>query len=845
MAKFEEENLFTGATQSQGFAPLQAPDLSPFLRENMGQLDRNFANLKSQQQAKNEADLKKQISNLETLGQFAPKFMEMAKNLGEAYITNQMVEGNAKTRSLGLAGVDPAKQANFDAGINILKQESAQATDVALDMHRNGAPPEALEYIKSLPSYQRVAGMRNYIANRKKSYQSYLTEFLTSKTINLPAPGGGTFTPDQIDDDQVLTGIALDAAARMYDLETGVDQFSKEALKDYNEGILAVNTAFAAKVQQRGLVRKSDQRVNTAVESFKNDFDINALVSEIAGTLGEKGVRSYGDALDMVYQDILPALRRSGEMTTQQFRSAIEQAAANDPKGSSHSKFYRNRIFGKNGTWEKVNDVDSAEYKEKENARKRAIAADKEDFFRQVAELEEQGITLSQDDLDARRKRVMQATGIYDPSAFSFYDDYQTSEEVAEEDAKDKLDYLRSVNGRGYLVAEDLEGMPQSVVTTYSPMVREDAEYAKFASNYDVRAKARVTALTNQFYNDQTGRDDKTVDWNKRYDRAYADYLVERQKQLRMLGVENHADANEAALLKVESNYQKGFYKELPKATDHSERVQQIVNYRTKLSKGEKIFQQPDLWSDSIKKNLDDFNNGKAQSYDPIFDTLALNIPGKTGWDLANELHNTLYGGSLKKTVKQEAIEANGPAVQRFIRGHGATPNRIARGQTIDNPDGSFNPRPAKQLSEYAPQVLSVQMESASGQPGMDVYFEDKQFPAVLGGVVKDIDYQVNRDGSGYGHYVVIESRDPQTGETVDVLYSHFDERVKFKVGQRVAAGQVIGKQGGSGSVRSVDGTIASIDFLAPAPRGSKSMTPYRGFKNLRTYIQSQLLGGN
>ena len=844
MAEFQEEMLFTGAAQSQGFAPLQAPDLSPLLRENMAQFDRNFAGLQSQQQAQNEAKLKKTLQTYETLGQFAPKFMELAKNLGEAHITNQMVEGNAKTRSLGLAGVDPAKQANFDAGINVLKQESAEATNVALDMHKNGAPPEALEYIKSLPSYQRVAGMRNYIANRKKSYQSYLTEFLTSKTIQLPRPGGGSFTPDEIDDDPVLTGIALDAAARMYDLETGVDQFSKEALTDYNNGITDVNTAFSAKVQQRGLVRKSDQRVNTAVETFKNDLDINALVSEIAGTLGPQGIRSYGDALDMVYQEILPSLRKSKEITSQQFRSAIKQPAANDPKGSPHSKFYRNRIFGAKGTWDKINNIDEAEYTAKQTERNRIIAAEKEDFWNQVAELEAQGIVLTQDQLNARRKNVMQATGINDPSAFAFYDDYTTREELDVEQAKAKLDYLRSVNGRGYLVAEDLEGLPQSVVTAYGQAVRDDAEYAKFAGDYAVRGKARVQSLTNDFFNNQSGRDDKTTEWNKRYDRAYADYLVERQRLLRSLGVENHADAHEGALAKVEKNYKNGLYKTLPAAPDHSARVELTNGYINRLKKGEKIFQQPDLWSDAIKKNLEDFNAGRAQSYDPIFDTLALSTTNKTGWDFANELHRSIYGTDLKKTVKQEAIEAQGPAVQRFIRGTGATPNRIRRGQIMDDPQGSFNPRPAKPIAEYAPQVSSIVMESASGQPGMDVYFEDKQFPAVLGGVVKDVRYQVNPDGSGYGHFVVVESKDPQTGETVDVLYAHFDTKPNFKVGQRVAAGQVLGRQGGSGSVRSVDGTIASIDFLAPAPRGSSSMTPYRGFKNLRMYIKNQLKGG-
>jgi len=843
MAQFQEENLFTGAAQAQGFSPLQAPDISPLLRENMEQVSRNFASLKSQQQAQNEADLKKKLQIYEGFSAFAPKFMEAAQKLGEAYIANQMVEGNAKTRSLGLAGVDPEKQATFDASIDILKQESAKASEVALDMYKNGAPPEALEYIKSLPQYQQIAGKRNYLANRKKGYSTFVGQFLTSKNILLNGPNG-KFTPDQIDGDPVLLGIALDAAARMYDVETGVDQFSPAALREYNDTISSVNSTYVAKVRQDHLVQQSDQRVGTAIESFKNDFDINALVSEIAGTLGPKGVRSFADALDMVYDEILPTLRNAGEMTTQQFRSAIAQPAANDPKGSPHSKFYRKRIFSKNGAWDKINNIDSAEYTEKQNERKRIIEDDRNDLFKQVKQLAEQGIVISDDVLDQRLKTLMESTGIYDPSAFLYYQDVKTREKLDVEQAKEKLDYLRSVNGRGYLVAEDLEGLPQSVVTAYSSVVREDAEYAKFAGDYAVRGKARVQSLTNDFFNNQSGRDDKTTEWNKRYDRAYADYLVERQRLLRTLGVENHADAHEGALAKVEKNYKDGVYATLPAATDHSARVEQITNYRRKLKEGVKIFQQPDLWSDSIKKNLDDFNNGKAQGYDPIFDTLALGIPNKTGWDLANELHRTINGTDLKKTVKQEAIEAQGPAVQRFIRGTGATPNRMRRGQIMDDPQGSFNPRPAKPLAEYAPQVSSIVMESAGGQPGMDVYFEDKQFPAVLNGVVKEVRYQVNPDGSGYGHLVVVESKDPQTGETVDVLYAHFESKPNLKAGQRIAAGQVLGKQGGSGSVRSVDGTIASIDFLAPAPRGSNSMTPYRGFKNLRMYIQNQLKGG-
>ena len=125
-------------------------------------------------------------------------------------------------------------------------------------------------------------------------------------------------------------------------------------------------------------------------------------------------------------------------------------------------------------------------------------------------------------------------------------------------------------------------------------------------------------------------------------------------------------------------------------------------------------------------------------------------------------------------------------------------------------------------------------------QPGVYFWFPSKRFPAVLGGVVKD----VSREG-GYGNYVVIESTDPLTGRKVDVLYAHLaDNSVRLRPGQRVAAGTIIGKQGGTGNVRSADGTIASVDFLAPAPRGSKSMAPYAGFDRLRRHVAKQLQSG-
>jgi hypothetical protein len=156
--------------------------------------------------------------------------------------------------------------------------------------------------------------------------------------------------------------------------------------------------------------------------------------------------------------------------------------------------------------------------------------------------------------------------------------------------------------------------------------------------------------------------------------------------------------------------------------------------------------------------------------------------------------------------------------------------NRIRNSQTLP-------PEPIRELTSFKRQVSSVNYENyvpgrKGAQPGLDIFFEDKKFPVVLDGVVKDKGYE-----AGYGNYVVIESIDPETGDKVDVLYGHLASRSPLALNSSVTAGQLVGTQGGTGNVQSADGTIASIDFLAPAPRGSGSMKPYRNYDRLRRRI--------
>lgn len=180
-------------------------------------------------------------------------------------------------------------------------------------------------------------------------------------------------------------------------------------------------------------------------------------------------------------------------------------------------------------------------------------------------------------------------------------------------------------------------------------------------------------------------------------------------------------------------------------------------------------------------------------------------------------------GGWLIGMVAPPAMASTVPTI--FPQGGG-----MPMGGQLGGTPGSFE----------RPESVVFEKPGPKNQPGVDFWFASKRFPAMLDGRVKDVSREAR-----YGNYVVIESIDPRNGRTVDVLYAHLpDGGINVRPGQKVSAGQIIGRQGGTGNVVSSDGTIASVDFLAPRPAGSKDMTPYQDFDGLRRWVAGRLQSG-
>ena len=335
MAEFKEENLFQGAAQSQGFAPQQAPDISPLLRENAGVWDRNFSKLESQQQAINEAQLKKKINLYEGLKDFSPKFMEAAEMLGKAYINNRMVEANAKTRNWGAEnnfGEPIEKSQQQQAALKGIQQEDGQIAIIANEAVSNNEPLDYINAIKQLPQYDRIVATQNYLKNRKAAASNSLSKYLLKENTHRAADGT-TFTTSQANLDPVKTTIVVRDWALGYDTETGVENFSKFALTDYNEGIRKLQESTIDFARNQNNIRTSHGIRATRIEGFKNGtVSVNGLVNGLVGTVDENG-KKYGfkEAWDYVFTKVFPAGYRNGWMDDTKLEALLQEKSGVDP----------------------------------------------------------------------------------------------------------------------------------------------------------------------------------------------------------------------------------------------------------------------------------------------------------------------------------------------------------------------------------------------------------------------------------------------------------------------------------------------------------------------------------
>jgi len=356
MAEFQEEQLFRGASQGQGFAPTQAPDITPFLRENMEIADRNYARMVSVKKADQESQVLKTQELYKALGTFSDKALEVASTIGKAYIDSQIIQGKHKMRSYGKEqnyGVSIQGQQEYDATRQNIQQNNFKLNQDANKLSMKGAPLEAVNYIKSLGGYEQIGAIEYYLTQKGSEYKAKKEAFMSSTTHTLRDADGKTFTPSEIDDNPVRHAIASREFGLMYlanEVGIGKDFNPNNAvMRLLYEPMDKVDAEDMALVRTRKTYNDSQVIIKSAEERYATDKNPNYLISTYAGLPDEKGERrSYKAAVDSYFQYLLNEFDKN---PTQENRKAILDNLAKqkvdgsiDPKQRSFQEFYSPRV---------------------------------------------------------------------------------------------------------------------------------------------------------------------------------------------------------------------------------------------------------------------------------------------------------------------------------------------------------------------------------------------------------------------------------------------------------------------------------------------------------------------
>ena len=676
MAEFQEQEVFKGAIQSQGFQASKAPDTSAFLREQMGLVDKNFARIEKAAIADLDNKVNEELNLLKMLSPFSESAMNFAETMGKAYIDQQITEGHNKARGLGKVmnyGIDPKKEEALDNLVEESRNEQAKFSNAALDAHKQGAPPEAVNYIKSLPVYQRIGATRAYLTNKGSLYKDYLARFVQRTDINLPGPDGNTFTPQEIDDDPVKMQIALGAASRMFMAEEvgigGDFNPSDVAIKGLYESMDAVDSTFMSTVRQNKNINDSADMVATATEIYRSNGDLNAYLSALNGSLDNEGnVRSRSDALDYMFEQMVAAYHAGDKSVVNQLDQPILDENGN-PTGKTWRQRFRNRLEGPQGILARFESVDADE-REKARQREAELLEARKNNFREAAKQRAaEGRPFTEDEIQLMLEDSMNETGL-DKTAFGYLTNYTTAEARDAKLEADELDELR--RRRGYLIESDLSDKSSATYKKYISIVQEDEGIAKLPENYKTDANKLITSLTNTHYNIQIGDAPKTPAWENMARRARDQYDAYMYEEIR----NGHppAKAQQLALQRLQDGYApKGDPRnnifatevEIPADKAYIQRYSSAIGVMSTPGFNQldqAVFANTEQEIEQLKK----YSEGQAEIPKLYYD-LARNQKHLTAWDIAAAQYRAAGLGELGKSAKQEQLDRLDPALQQVL----------------------------------------------------------------------------------------------------------------------------------------------------------------------------------
>ena len=442
---------------------------------------------------------------------------------------------------------------------------------------------------------------------------------------------------------------------------------------------------------EQAAVLKRNRQVELKDEIYAalkaNDFDkVLDFQLKYATEFGDVGQARKAAA--KIIQDLVD----TGEVTREEFENYLSHRFNHKGSGETDVR----TIFGRDyaGVMAALDRKDDKDFQKSERDYKLKERAYKENVIRLIQESEEAGEPLTDEAIAVIKRRA----GTYDTS---YLDDYKTREARDVETIRERLYLLRSTNGRGYLIPQDLEGAPLSIIKEFGNQVKEDASIAEGSTDNFGYAKKSITGYIKGRFTLEMGQVPATHDGliADIQMRAELDYKRKFTALMRTGKYGTAQEAHEAAMAEVrnEINLIPMDGKEVEKGKQESKYISANVQESTEGQENLQLARNDvdndiDLYNQvlsgsqqALKELQENLKNNRSQI--PLFyDLVAEAIPNMTGWDVADaQLRASGEKNGLQKPPAEKLVDGLSPRVRDFLRNN-HSPSRTYQGMVTGDP---------------------------------------------------------------------------------------------------------------------------------------------------------------
>lgn len=674
-AAFEEQSLFSGAARVQGFSAQEAPDLTAGLRDRSQIEEENLRRIATAENKKQTNEINRQVQIYDAIAQMGvPLAKEAAQNLAKGFLDSQVIKAQNDLRKAKEFGTTPAGTEAYKKLLEQAQQEGRITSEAANKLLKEGAPLEAINYIKGLPRYRQLFATQAYLQEKATTQRIRWDQFLaTDNREYMDVDGTTKFQAKDIGTNVYRANIVYEAFALKDLADIGFSQEfnpNPEIVRSFNETVEDTKNNYLAKIRFAKSIDDSEALVSSGIDEFLGNKDMSTLIRAFENSYDPKRqrIRTRTEAIDAA-MSALAGFYDARQLNKDQINAILSKPVPWDPKKRSFNDLYRSRIYGQDGLYSQITSADQRLLKAKETQKAVNLELFKERFQEERDRLLGQNKRMTNADIE-RIVEFGENELQLSRSDMSFaLQDYLTAEEFEDEGMKRKLDTILAA--QRYITEADLRGASPELYQVYAKAGVIRSEKLEEISQRNLSEADQIIKAyigKNFLLADGTVNtsDPAYVEQALNAKRAYEQYMLEKQ-----LGGTNQDVAQNDVLRQLKDNINAGTYKVknyFPKPSTQA--AVALSNARTKLLDPNFNYTTSLLPnSTAYLTQLDEWTRGEADFPD-FYRQATFRNKTISSWELAANQYRIKYGRELQKTAGRRAFENQSASVQRILNFH-------------------------------------------------------------------------------------------------------------------------------------------------------------------------------